>query len=209
MTLDGSMTRWGIPNWTDRASYPKRAADRVWRWEFLRRRPDYREAWEGRQDAVSDNGSGILSVVTDDHETVMFQFGVPIIYDPRRSFDDWTLRFLFRAPSGFLVCYDPHRRKGDRLVDYRFDLTKPLKSQLAKAERHLSALQKEVRGTPKTPRPSPELWSLYLRVIDARDCQASWQIIGDVLWPAHMGDAKDKARSTYKLATAVRDNFPA
>ena len=40
---------WGVPNWKDKAAYPKgpdELTDTQWRWEFLRRRHDYRHAWE-------------------------------------------------------------------------------------------------------------------------------------------------------------------
>lgn len=41
-------TQWNIPEWRDAAAYPKKPddlTDTEWRWEFLRRRTDYREDW--------------------------------------------------------------------------------------------------------------------------------------------------------------------
>jgi hypothetical protein len=38
---------WGVPDWRDKDAYPKPDDLRLdeWRWEFERRRPEYREAW--------------------------------------------------------------------------------------------------------------------------------------------------------------------
>src|SRR4051794_6937886 len=39
--------RWGVPDWRDTAAYSRAENTRLgrWRWEFLRRRQDYREDW--------------------------------------------------------------------------------------------------------------------------------------------------------------------
>jgi hypothetical protein len=92
-------------------------------------------------------------------------------------------------------------------VDYRFTITEPLEPQIRKARELLMRLQEERLGKKKnTPRPSRELWPLYLRVLDARECGASWKSIGKTLWGSDA--AKDKARRTYESAIGVRDNFP-
>lgn len=40
--------KWGVPDWRDDKAYPKLddISDRLWRWEFIRRMGDYREAWD-------------------------------------------------------------------------------------------------------------------------------------------------------------------
>lgn len=38
--------KWGIPDWRNAQSYPRKLSDQLWRWEFLRRREDYRDDWE-------------------------------------------------------------------------------------------------------------------------------------------------------------------
>lgn len=42
------MSGWGVPDWRNADAYPKpdELSDRLWRWQFIRRMPDYREAWE-------------------------------------------------------------------------------------------------------------------------------------------------------------------
>ncbi len=37
--------RWGLPDWHNIGSYPVSLTDEQWRWEFTRRRDDYREDW--------------------------------------------------------------------------------------------------------------------------------------------------------------------
>ncbi len=38
---------WGVPDWRDESTYlaTHKLTDRQWRWEFMRRRPLYREDW--------------------------------------------------------------------------------------------------------------------------------------------------------------------
>jgi hypothetical protein len=38
--------KWGIPDWRDRKAYPATLPDILWRWEFLRRRADYRADYQ-------------------------------------------------------------------------------------------------------------------------------------------------------------------
>ena len=43
-----NQNEWGVPDWRDDKAYPKLddISDRLWRWEFIRRMPDYRDAWD-------------------------------------------------------------------------------------------------------------------------------------------------------------------
>ena len=101
-------------------------------------------------------------------------------------------------------------RREAGLVEYCFSLALPLEPQINKARRSLIKQQEELFGKVSTPRPSREMWSLYPRVLDARDCGASWSLIGETLWPKddERCDLKHKARRTHEQAAQVRDNFP-
>jgi len=46
MNAQEVQARWGLPDWTRPDSYPQHTTDAVWRWEFLRRHPVYRQRWE-------------------------------------------------------------------------------------------------------------------------------------------------------------------
>ena len=96
------------------------------------------------------------------------------------------------------------------IIDIRFDLTKPLSTQMRRCENFLLRMQRDFNAKQlNARRPSRELWSIYLRVLDARDCSTSWTKIGAHFWPGREGDLKDKARRTYEQAVSVWDNFPA
>ena len=171
---------------------------------------------------------GILTALTDDAQMARLRFGVSVIYDPRHRFDDWAAWQIFLHAHGhahFPSSAGPlhlgpvsfrteaeleneiQRRsaidnayKDAGIIDYRFSLGKPLEPQLAKARHHLLKIQAELHGKKNTPRPSRELWPLYLRALDARDCGASWERIGKAFWPSDKGEVKDKARRAHDRA---------
>lgn len=200
--MNHTQARWGLPDWTDASAYPQEATDHVWRWEFLRRRHDYRDAWDRWQDDVIEQG-GFLTALTDDLDQTILEFGVAVIHDPRRSFDPWTAWQLFRPPHGFVVRIDP-RERDRRFADFRFDIARPLEPQFSKARDHLSRLQADLcSGKLNTPRPSRELWPLYLRLLDAHDCAASWTTIA-----SNLDKTVNSVRSIHRQAEGVRDKFP-
>ena len=91
------MNPWGLPDWTNPKAYPADLTYRVWRWEFLRRRNDYREAWDRWKNYATIAPPivptrGLLSALPYDLKTETWEpdmkgrFGVHDIYDPRESF---------------------------------------------------------------------------------------------------------------------------
>ena len=105
------------PDWTRVADYPDSTTTthREWRWEFLRRRPDYREAWEkyqgkGRPSPVMLGGAhGVFYALTDDVDGTRLRFGVSVIYDPCcKLTDDLIWRAgVFHPVSGCGVTSHP------------------------------------------------------------------------------------------------------
>jgi len=234
--------RWGLPDWTKPEDYPAKATDPLWRWEFLRRRPDYREAWDQWEAFFQRDDGGVVYAITDEPVRMELKFGVSVIYDPRQQLDEWTAWQLFRDAHGCLKPVrssaqdlrrgaDIARREAEEgynlldieiawqqdmeeackeagLMDYSFNIRKPLKPQIEKAFEHLLVLQEELHRKENTPKPSRELWPTYLRILDAHDCGVGWGTIGKTLWPTNEGSTKDKARRTHSLAEGVRDKFP-
>lgn len=210
------MVRWGIPDWTQAEEYPDPAhtSDRQWRWEFERRQPQYRQRWE---DVSGDPNRrpvpdvfGVPVVRDPDHKYVM-----RVLCDPKCSMNDEAIRAAenlrtMYSDHGHIVTYDDPeiRHCSDEFVDYRFSLAEPLNPQMEKAAMVLREAQDEKYGTKNTARPSRELWPLYLRALDAKECGVSYSEMGRVFWPTDVGDTKSKARRTYELAKAVRDNCP-
>lgn len=232
-----SQARWGLPDWTKPGDYPSEATDYQWRWEFLRRRPDYREEWDQWEGFFQREQEGIVYAITDEPILMELKFGVSVIYDPRQQLDAGKVRHLFNAAEpgvspvrfsaddirrgaelagnpGELEIQIEWRQEMEKacraagLTAYHFNIRKPLGPQITKAHEQLLCLQEELHRKENTPRPSRELWPTYLRVLDARDSGTSWPTIGKLLWPDDGGDVKHKARNTHRSAVGVRDNFP-
>jgi hypothetical protein len=90
---------------------------------------------------------------------------------------------------------------------YSFDVSQPLAPQLDRAAATLEFWQERRFQKLNTRRPSRELWSLYLRALDAADAGATPTEMTSVFWLG-LDKKPSQAASTLKLARAVRDNFP-
>jgi hypothetical protein len=235
--------RWGIPNWTRAEDYPAKMTDLEWRWEFLRRRPGYRDLWDyykrRGQVLLPIDGTGASWVLPAEvtAESLRLAFGMRVMYDPRvRMSDDFLSReTVFDSSYGHPhenlawldfdsgareALRDPARaeqrvselqkvaalRSAAGIIGFEFNISRPLGPQIEWARDSLLRYQERFRGKKNTFRPSRELWSVYLRVLDARDCAASWKMVANVLWGND--NDRDKARRTYESAVGVRDIFP-
>ena len=187
----------GIPDWRDADAYPIELTMPAWRWEFLRRRADYREAWaaqydisqaywddlekrgvlgEGERTRHLEMGARHLSQMAED-------FGLNWIPAPAWKFEK-TTPSVFESTYGFSYI-SAWREQGEKdefgrhVIDARlstdaqqlvaFDLSKPLAEQLKAAERTLEASQRELFGRVLRARLHKARWGTYLRVLDARD----------------------------------------
>jgi len=204
--------RWGIPNWTRAEDYPIEMTDRAWRWEFLRRNPVYRRDWEALEARgltvriLGEPGFIEVASFTDDTNWHMY-------FNPKCHLTDNILDLLeaVNVDVNYVVSRDrkPTPRlplNNPKFVEYQFNIAEPLGPQIRKAQSDLLQAQEVLSGRKSTPRPSRELWSLYLRLLDARECDASWRTIGRTLYGSDT--ACQKARRTFDCAVVVRDNFP-
>jgi len=214
--------------------------DREWTWEFLRRRPDYREAWEKWKTGAVTASAGVNSAGeamsdvtfarTDDPDTTHLRFGVSVIYDPwpRMSEDHlWMVSFFGMVNHQvwddpfFAICAlesegamaqasERLRKKAEAkraagLIDYRFNLGLPLEPQIRKARDHLLRVQAGMYGKKTTHRHRRGNWPLFLRALDARDCDATYALMAATFWPRAV-KTEQSARDTYKRAIELRDN---
>jgi len=195
----GGMTapRWGVPDWRDEAAYPgPEAPMHEWRWQFLRRRPDYRQFWldHARQDferavrfaemmreedpdyphpewrcgwMVNASFFGGVSKTLDP----AWPHYQPGIFEPRGG----DLSAVWRAE------YDDHQAALDAgRMTVEFDLNSPIAEQIRRAEKMLRTDQLVRHGELlKSPRHHTTKWSSYLRVIDARDDKQTWATIAN------------------------------
>lgn len=203
--------RWGVPDWREAENYGSTEAwdlDR-WRWEFTRRKKEYRRDYIAAlaslpdpRAAISSGGSQPGAIAHCGAE----KYGLPAFYDPRVSewsHDPrprwmtglWPLLELLEPDRLVFLGSQPHRSM------FSFDLEKPLKPQLEEAERGLAALQKasQKSGAKKPAETKPAKWLRNLRVVDARDTGATWgEIVATVsMCPATqtVGSARDAEKA--------------
>ncbi|KRC11516.1 hypothetical protein ASE11_19100 [Hydrogenophaga sp. Root209] len=197
----------GVPRWMDAKAYPsdRPLSASQWRWEFLRRRPDYRKAWvdhfdkcQARYDEMDKDGllkdrreeyRGVGSTWRD----VCEPFGVeriaaPWLAEPGVHFWRTTYGWAMGAPSldvPIESIVDRHNEleyKGIML--FAFDINRPFKEQAERVQHFFEARQREERGGVLKPqRQHVSLWPNYLRALDARDQGATFE----QLWSAIVG----------------------
>jgi hypothetical protein len=213
---------WGVPDWRNAAAYEAQRSPRQWRWEFLRRRQDYREDWlmhyePSRREALAIFGNmplpeGVTS--WEDHYSGIasfpdsaWKYGIAPLVDPSRTCSEFELWQYFQHEHPYLLRFASRERFGEIEDTGRavvvFDLNKPLSEQLRKAERKLRISQVNKFGSVSVRRPHEQRWPVYLRAIDARDAGERLETIGrDVL--GRIDDAAQHARNTLRQADRVK-----
>jgi hypothetical protein len=92
---------------------------------------------------------------------------------------------------------------------YDFDLTRPLPPQLQKARRDLLDQQAWRNGRKEDRRLHRKLFPRYLRALDARDCGATFNEIGEkLLGKVDYDDAAKRGKELYDQAHALQKNLP-
>jgi hypothetical protein len=221
-----SRPNWGVPDWRDAAAYQVARSPRQWRWEFLRRRQDYREDWlkhyePGVREALAIYGDrplpeGVTS--WEDHFSGFARFpdsawkyGIAPLIDPSRTCSELELwqnaqgehpYFLrFASREIFEVMQDAGR------AVVVFDLNKPLGEQLRKSKIKLKKAQVDRLKITVDWRRHEDKWPLYLRAIDARGAGETLENIGlHVL--GRTDDAAQHARNALRQATDLSFRWP-
>ena len=186
----------GTPNWqrVDLYHDAEATTDNQWRWEFLRRRPDYREAWVSNFDACQNHYDEITAIL-DDRERYRpvgasdrascETFGVNLIMapwianDPGVGFWRHSFGWAMGSPSLNMDVKDlveQHKKlEGNGIMLIAFNLNEPFESQIERVKRHFQFVQAEKTGSKKKPpRNHKRKWIDYLRAIDARDQGATY-----------------------------------
>ncbi|MFN3641964.1 MAG: hypothetical protein ACK4TB_03450 [Gemmobacter sp.] len=225
---------WGIPDWRDPAAYgdAERWTLGRWRWEFRRRRDDYRNetlailalsdevAFAGERmktDAAPDARCAWLALSAQAEKLLGLhwrKWGYRAPLDPRVSEyppDDLLLwphggvRFMRGSPDGRA----PEKR--NRLVPaphelaVRVNLDRPLAEQLTAVEGAAKRGQMERHGRLLQTRRHETKWRGYLRALDARESGASWAEIA-TLFP-NTAKSEQTARDIWTAANDLRFNF--
>jgi hypothetical protein len=197
--------RWGVPDWRDPEAYEKHRTARQWRWEFLRRRADYREDWllryepSRRRWLAAYQSTRLPPGVTSWEERFRHfaygsletkeRYGLVTLLDPSLDASDRLLMHVMAVTAAYfirsaiaedeLLSMEKHGRSA-----YVFDLNEPIGAQIELARKNLQLMQSDMAVDLAQQRKHLDKWPLYLRVIDARDTGATWDAIERTL-PNH------------------------
>ena len=140
------------------------------------------------------------------------RFGYMAIYNPRiGEVSNWenvveqrdSFEWSVSGERGDKVL--PSRKLEKHHVVIAFSTARPLAQQLADAASYLKGLQKYRLGHHPQKRRHPTKWLGYLRALDAREADATWQEIS-ALYP-QTNQTEQTARDTWEAANALRFNF--
>ena len=223
-------------NWMDKETYPGPDSlnDTFWRWEFLRRRSDYRADWAKyfpktyEYDLACSKDPAYPArykkpVFSPDHPAFKARMpnslekyhlsGLPnpAIAKPwMLSFDSEYGRIYFgQGPDWMAGGEEVSLCLPEWKVAVVFDLKRPLNAQLEKVKRDLQEWQSHQVGRKLERRKCRDEWPLYLRVLDAVELGVSPAEIGRVLF--HLSDqeeAKARVEQLHKQATQISRYFP-
>lgn len=170
-----------LPDWKREQSYPRTLSLDEWRWQFLRRRREYQDAYEaapdeGWESAFLAAGKTWTAEIRSATPQQKRKYGVPHLLDPATP--KVPLGYFRQAPAiiqgashGMI-----HQWNETGFTLALVDLTAPLDPQLSKLARMLTAKAKERGFRPK--RADQPLWRRHLRVLDAYAVGASPDAIG-------------------------------
>lgn len=224
------MNNWGVPDWRDGAAYKTNLSKTQWRWEFLRRRNDYREDWllhferSFRRSVARFRNIPVrpgfgswekFFSTSADMPGCLEKYGMPDLLDPSSKVSSFGL-FGVSAPHGVSHAhareetFDPYEN-GKLLM--AFDLHRPLPEQLREAKGLLELYQAELYGKPEGGRDHVSKWATYLRVLDARDAGETFEAIGMALLvesdEVGGSEAAAKAHQVWKAAQKLMFNWRA
>ena len=222
--------------WMDAETYPKANSlnDTFWRWEFLRRRSDYRDDWERyfpssyEFDLACSKDPNYPTrynkpVFTPDHPAFKARMpnslekyhlsGLPnpAIAKPwMLSFDPEYGRIYFgHGPDWLAGGEEISLCLPEWKVAVVFDLKRSLTTQIEKVEADLREWQSHQAGQKLERRKRRDDWPLYLRVLDAVEAGVSYAEVGRRL--LHIEDDEEAAArivQLHKHASQLSVHFP-
>jgi hypothetical protein len=229
------MNEWGIPNWTEPVAYgdTSKWGDHKWRWEFTRRRNDYRadfdkhlpdtlEQLAERQRREPDKlflRPDQPGFVAGGYVDLMRKYGLGSLPNPRIS-DQPFYVLTFRSEGGhFTPGFGKDRWEKnvatasvpDGFGAVVFDLSQPIDRQWQSIREMVLGFQEDKFGNVPARRRHTEKWLSYLRVIDGREAAASWTTIFETVLRESKGhnlNPAQEARGVWNSAKALMYNWP-
>jgi hypothetical protein len=217
-----------MPNWKDPKAYPEDLDRAGWVWEFMRRNGAYRADYAKAAAAWKEvPRSGGLYTSGRAYEVDRLARGLGAKWgqlDPIANPDqDEVPRFFLSGPiepdsEQVQTFYCEHEESGlvlqrPEFATLTFDLRRPLRPQLRRAESMLAIRRKGI-SVIRPARSSAREWRLYLRVLDAKEAGAkTHQIITEIKAYRILGTsaetkyaAHDRVSDHLKRARQLRDN---
>jgi hypothetical protein len=195
--------KWGIPDWRDEKAYPKTLSEELWKWEFLRRRDDYRQDWEReylktvewysqhtyeewlRPNQNDDlTAPGPIEPGNFDCDPASPGFVVHMKHEVRKYRMPQLINPALERPSGIYTLFSvPALIEGGGAVWLPPGLVLQL-DPMTNLEEHIKVLkmglQQLQKGRAETRRQRGK-WPKYLRAFDARTEGTTFETIGEVL----------------------------
>lgn len=213
------MKELGVPDWRTPEGYPKprELEEFEWHWEFLRRSPKYRadynrvdKTFEESKARYFERVYGMRTVANPRYSAMERRdFGKDDPLCPGPSIETLFRSDLLRTKYA-PFCEIKERFESDLKPSHLFlrvDLEAPLKPQFGELYAFAIQCQRSWNnGKPVAKRPQELKWPLYLRVLDARGCGASFSQIAKIL-PKTRARTPQAARDVAKQAAALRDNW--
>ena len=227
-------TEWGLPDWQDEATYGDTSnwSFMRWRWEFIRRRDDYRADFDRWKDQTYEfwinvnklEGSANTDRILKPHQPGFkariqdgsFKYGYTALPNPRISDQPFTVIFSHFDRDDNISYIEG---KGDRFfgdiiktsagdgeILVKFDIDKPIKPQLEAVKEILTAYQRYKHGRTLQIRRHPSKWLLYLRFLDGRETGATWSELQSIL-PRHIEASPQSSRDVHTQAKNLCFNF--
>lgn len=215
---------WNVPDWRNPDEYPKpeELSHTLWRWEFLRRHPEYRMHWKTHAEPSyhwqlqhASKHAPLRHVPNPD--SPIFRADVLYLFDQSPESFSAELSNIrrygtagrlpnpsIRVPAhlqfdlnfGRCLC-GPDEYKNISLqeneVMFSFDLSSPLHKQVRMVHRLLKHIQVHHFGKELLRKPKKDAWPLYLRTLDARDQGVSYEKIANVLLGDNLESVSDQA----------------
>jgi len=233
---------WGLPDWLDGGSYGYTESwnENRWRWEFTRRREDYRADFDRYAEPTYVRAIELYKTFKPDGRLVApdqilkptdpgftatmpgpMKYGLAGLPNPRISEQPFYVRMFQPTYGAATLGEGPEFLAGgegvsvdapDGTVAIVFDLAQPIKPQLQGLQSRLE-LEQELRHGKVVPgrRKHPRTWLRYLRVLDGRECGATFAEIAEVavVETEDTAPTPPAAKVVWDAARALMFNWPA
>jgi hypothetical protein len=198
-------------NWRNQADYAYTASltHRQWAWEFLRRGSQYRQLWSDLEDFSKREFDGkqpgdavLLPIGLFDIGTQLGLAGHLPGPDVRAD----QIRDLGWS-GGARIIYPGQRidREPPQIISFAFNALLPIEPQLRFAEERVRETRQKLEelghfiGQSPPVRTLKEVWTIYLRLLDARAADESIAEMGRVVYP-DAGDPRKSAQNALRRA---------